>query len=273
STALALRNKAVEELNVKLETLEKRASESGGRRERVRELEDIVEAAKHRDIELINTVNRLRSERDELRSQRESWASNSAGPPDKLIVADAPARADKATSEASLLRIAALESEIQTLEAAVRHLRSTSYTHTLSSAHDFLSKPLIPQPSAQQQRTRLKQSEAKSIVRELLRLAVDPANGVPKLRERKQEERLAWRPLRETCRWQVGRAREEWEEWREWRDEFAGKRRERVADQKSSRPKHDAPLVGKGTIKDIAGDVRIAGVDGDVAQDVQSIEV
>ncbi|KAI4256437.1 MAG: hypothetical protein L6R42_006226, partial [Xanthoria sp. 1 TBL-2021] len=194
STALALRNKTVEELNVKLETLEKRASESGGRRERVRELEDVVEAAKQRDIELTNTVNRLRSERDDLRSQRASWASSSSGPPDKSTAVDAPTGAREVTSEASLLRIAALESEIKTLEAAVRHLRSTSYTHNLSSAHDFLSQPLIPQPSPQQQRARLKQSEAKSIVSELLRLAVDSANGVPRLRERKKEERLTWRP-------------------------------------------------------------------------------
>ncbi|KAL8652075.1 MAG: hypothetical protein Q9226_004415, partial [Calogaya cf. arnoldii] len=118
STALALRNKAVEELNVKLETLEKRASESGGRRERVRELENIVEAAKQRDIELTNTVNRLRSERDDLRSQRESWTSSSAGPPDKSITVDAPIGAREVTSSASLLRISVLESEIKTLEAA-----------------------------------------------------------------------------------------------------------------------------------------------------------
>lgn len=271
STALALRNKTVEELNVKLETLEKRASESGGRRERVRELEDVVEAAKQRDIELTNTVNRLRSERDDLRSQRASWTSSSAGPPDKSTAVDAPTGAREVTSEASLLRIAALESEIKTLEAAVRHLRSTSYTHNLSSAHDFLSQPLIPRPSPQQQRARLKQSEAKSIVSELLRLAVDPANGVPRLRERKKEERLTWRPVRETCKWQVGRAREEWEEWREWRDDFAGKKRERVGSKKSSRLKTEVPFVGTGTVKDVAGQVRIAGVEG--GENVSTIEV
>ncbi|KAI4100737.1 MAG: hypothetical protein LQ339_005415 [Xanthoria mediterranea] len=262
STALALRDKTVEELNVKLETLEKRASEFGGRRERVRELENVVEAAKQRDIELTNTVNRLRSERDDLRSQRQSWTSSSAGPSDKSTAVDVPIGAGEATSEASLHRIAALESEIQTLEAAVRHLRSTSYTHNLSSAHDFLNKPLIPQPSPQQQRARLKQSEGKSIVSELLRVAVDPANGVPKLRERKKEERLSWRPVRETCRWQVGRAREEWEGWREWRDEFAGKKREQIRSKKLSRLKTDGPFMGGMGKDDVSAQVRIAGVDG-----------
>ncbi|KAL8998145.1 MAG: hypothetical protein Q9169_002766 [Polycauliona sp. 2 TL-2023] len=267
STALALRNKAVEELNVKLETLEKRASESGGRRERVRELENVVEAAKQRDIELTNTVNRLRSERDDLRSQRASWTSDSAGPSnDQPTAGNAPAGAGTATSEASLLRIAALESEIKTLEAAVRHLRSTSYTHNLTSAHEFLRKPLIPRPSPEQQRARLKQSEAKSIVGELLHLVIDPANGVPRLRDRKKEERLAWRPVRETCRWQAGRAREEWEEWREWRDDFAGVKRERGGGKKSS-------SAGVGSGKDVVGSVKIAGVDGELGEDVQTIEV
>ncbi|KAL8928640.1 MAG: hypothetical protein Q9172_000855 [Xanthocarpia lactea] len=269
SIALALREKAVEELNVKLETLEKRASESGGRRERVRELENIVESAKQRDIELSNTVNRLRSERDNLRSERESWVSNSAGTQGTPAAIDTPAGTRETTSEASLTRIAALESEIQTLQAAIRHLRSTSYAHTISSAHDFLSKPLIPQPSPQKQRARLKQSEAKSIVDELLRLAVDPANGIPRLRERKKEERLSWRPVRETCRWQVGRAREEWEEWREWRDDFAGKKREGTSNRKLGRLKPDALYVNAGEDKHVGEHVKIVGLDR--GEDVQDI--
>ncbi|KAI4209020.1 MAG: hypothetical protein L6R36_009547, partial [Xanthoria steineri] len=121
------------------------------------------------------------------------------------------------------------------------------------------------------QRARLKQSEGKTIVSELLRLAVDPANGVPKLRERKKEERLNWRPVRETCRWQVGRAREEWEEWREWRDEFAGKKRENIRSQKPSRLKMDGPFMGGMGKDDVAAQVRIAGVDaGEYVQSIAS---
>ncbi|KAL8789498.1 MAG: hypothetical protein Q9213_001111 [Squamulea squamosa] len=269
STALALRDKAVEELNVKLETLEKRASESGGRRERLRELENIVEAAKQRDIELTNTVNRLRSERDTLRSQRDSWASNTAAPQGASTAIDVPTGAREQTSEASLARIASLEAEIKTLQAAIRYLRSTSYAHTLSSAHDFLSKPLIPQPSPQEQRARLKQSEAKSIVSELLRLAIDPANGVPRLRERKREERLTWRPVRETCKWQVGRAREEWEEWREWRDEVAGQKRRRS--KRPARRKPDDVSSSMDVAKGVMEKVKIAGVDD--GEDVQGIAI
>lgn len=229
STALALRDKSLEELNVKLETLEKRASESGGRRERVRELENIVEAAKERELELINTINRLRSERNDLRTQRDSIVSQQGGLQGVSAI-DVPAGSRETTSEASLARISFLENEIRTLQAAVRHLRSTSYTHTISSAWDFLSRPLIPQASPQEQRVRLRQSEAKGVVSELLRLATDPANGVVRLKGRKKGERLGWRPGRETCSWQVGRAKEEWEEWREWRDDFSDRRKPQGTD-------------------------------------------
>ncbi|KAL8700365.1 MAG: hypothetical protein Q9201_005490 [Fulgogasparrea decipioides] len=261
STTLALRDKSIEELSVKLETLEKRASESDGRRERVRELEKIMEAAKQRETDLVDMVNRLRSERNDLRAQRESWASKSGG---TATPADVPASSVGVTSEASLGRISALESEIKTLQAAIRHLRSTSYAHTISSAHDFLSKPLIPQASPQEQRDNLKRSEAKSVVNELLRLATDPVNGVVKLRERKKEERLGWRPVRETCWWQVERAKEEWEEWKEWRDGFAAKRKPRKgADHVSGNGVAAAvPIVGTtGFGKDAGGDVKIMGDD------------
>lgn len=224
TTALALRDKSLEELQVKLETLEKRASESSGRRERVRELENIIQMAKERELELVKTVNRLRSERNELRSQCESSVLNTGGQQGAPANADALVRPSETTSEGSITRISSLEKEIETLQAAIRHLRNMSYSHTISSAWNFLGKPLTSQASPQEQRARLKQSEAKSVVSELLRLATDPANGIVRLKARRQGEKLGWRPVKETCSWQYGRAKEEWEEWREWRDDVAERR-------------------------------------------------
>ncbi|KAL8686767.1 MAG: hypothetical protein Q9218_006878, partial [Villophora microphyllina] len=214
STALALRDKSLEELHVKLETLEKRASESGGRRERVRELENVVEAAKARELELIGTVNRLRSERNDLRSQRETLFEKSSGG------AGTPAAPPlETTSEASLARITQLEEEIKHQEAAIRYLRSTSHSHALSREYNaFLDRPLVPKPTPQEQRTALRQREARSVVSEMLRLATDPANGVVKLSVREREERLGWRSVRDSCWWQRERRGGEWREWRDWAD-------------------------------------------------------
>ncbi|KAL8708519.1 MAG: hypothetical protein Q9220_006571 [cf. Caloplaca sp. 1 TL-2023] len=267
STTLALRDKSLEELSVKLETLEKRASESGGRRERLRELENVIGTAKEREIQLVSDVNRLRSERNDLRTQRESWMLKPEANQDSSTVANAPKVSMETTSEASLAHISSLEKEINHLQAAIRHLRKTSYTHNISTAHDFLSKPLIPQISPQEQRARLKQSEAKSIVSELLRLASDPANGVPRLKERRREERLGWRPVRETCWWQVGRAKEEWEEWREWRDGFGTPRRKKRLNESPAIDLDTLRLDGspntKGEIKGVEENVKILGSDHD----------
>lgn len=228
STALAFRDKSLEELRFKVETLEQRASESQARRERVRQLENVMETAQQRESELINTVNRLRSERNDLRSERDALVAQAGGGPPGSSSAAAAARSagsreTSSESEPSIGRIRSLEAEIMTLQAAIRHLRSTAHAHTISSAWNFIGKPLIPQPSPQEQRARLRQSEAKGLVSELLRLATDPANGVVRLKERKRDERLGWRPARETCSWQVARAREEWETWREWRDDLGGR--------------------------------------------------
>ncbi|KAL8771633.1 MAG: hypothetical protein Q9194_004839 [Teloschistes cf. exilis] len=228
STALALRDKSLEELNVKLETLEKRAAESGGRRERVRELENVMEAAKGRELQLVATINRLRAERNDLHSQRETSLEKKkafAG------VDGAPADAEKretvqtTTSEASLARIEALEAEISHQEAAIRHLRSLSHARSLSTERNgFLLAPLIPRHSPQEQRAALRKAEAKSIVSEMLRLATDPANGVVRLRERRKEERLGWRSVRETARWQVEKRECAWGEWEEWVEGLAGRK-------------------------------------------------
>ncbi|KAL8753691.1 MAG: hypothetical protein Q9184_005345 [Pyrenodesmia sp. 2 TL-2023] len=228
STALAFRDKYLEELRFKVETLEQRASESQARRERVRKLENVMEAAEQRESELINTVNRLRSERNDLRTERDALVAQTGGAQGSSSAAAAAvpsgSRGLSSESESSTGRIQSLEAEIMTLQAAIRHLRSTAHAHTISSAWNFIGKPLIPQPSPQEQRARLRQSEAKGLVSELLRLATDPANGVVRLRERKRDERLGWRPARDTCSWQVARAREEWETWREWRDDLGGRR-------------------------------------------------
>ncbi|KAI4183653.1 MAG: hypothetical protein LQ346_006266 [Caloplaca aetnensis] len=226
STALAFREKSLEELRFKVETLEQRASESQTRQERVRKLEHVLEAAEQRELELINTINRLRSERNDLRTQRDDLVSKTGPSSAPAAAAGAPSGFREllaSESGPSIGRIRSLEAEIMTLQAAIRHLRSRAHAHTISSAWNFIGKPLIPQPSPQEQRARLRQSEAKGLVSELLRLATDPANGVVRLKERKRSERLGWRPARETCSWHVARAREEWETWREWRDDLGGR--------------------------------------------------
>lgn len=217
-TEIAIKEKAIEEMGIKVEVLEKRVGETAGRADRLRQLEDIVERARAREEELVGTVNRLRTERNSAREESEKLMRNGV----KIHTSADQVSAKLAqTSEPSPQRISDLEAEIRILQAAVRHLRYTSYTHTIKSAYTFLEQPLQPVPSAKEQKTRLRQSESRAVLKEMLDIATDPSNGPIRLKPRKREERLAWRPLKETSRWQVGRSREEWEGWREWLTDVA----------------------------------------------------
>lgn len=217
-TAIAIKEKTIEEMGIKVEVLEKRAGETTGRRDRLRQLEDIVERARAREEELVGTVNRLRTERNSAREEREKLMKEGV----KIhTLADQASANLIQTSESSLQRISDLEAEIRILQAAVRHLRYTSYIHTIKSAYTFLEEPLQPVLSAKEQKARLRQSESRAVLKEMLDIVTDPCNGPVRLKPRKREERLAWRPLKETSRWQVGRSREEWEGWREWLTDVA----------------------------------------------------
>ena len=215
NTALAIRDKTVEELGVKIEVLEKRVGDSGGRREKVRELEGIVDAAKAKEKDFISHVTRLQQNLRELESERETWKKpvptpNSASSKGRSL------EIPSASTPASIQEIASLKSEIQDLQSAIRHLRSVSRSNKISEDLAFLSTPLS---SSRKPSPTYLQSEARDVFKELLHIVTRSDNQTVELKPRKLEDRLKWRPARETTAWKVGRQREEWEKWKEWRDD------------------------------------------------------
>lgn len=218
NTALAIREKIIEEMGVKVEVLEKRVGESGGRRERVRELEGIVDTAKEKEKSLLAHLTRQQQLLKELEAEREAWkksaplqyhASSDYYDGNSLQSFTDPSPLRK------LAKLAILESEIRALQSSIRYLRSTSSTHHLSSSLDFLSTPLIP-PAAIPTPAKIIKSEATDVLRELVHLVSRPENRLLALRSSKREERLRWKPARETSAWVLGRQNGEWEGWREW---------------------------------------------------------
>ena len=216
NTTLAIQEKIAEEMSVKVEVLEKRVGESGGRREKVRELEAAVEAAVFKEKDLLGKLAYFQNELRSFEVEREKWKQSpqAAVPTSQLGQA-----AVATTSPAVLLQIDALKSEIKTLQSSIRYLRSASYNNTLSSTYEFLSRPLVP---AQPPPSRI-QTEAKGVLKEMLNLASQSESQVVRLQPRNKADRLRWRPARETSGWKTQRQREEWEEWREWRDGVARK--------------------------------------------------
>lgn len=215
NTALAIREKIVEEMGVKVEVLEKRIGESGGRRERVRELEGIVNTAKEREKSLLAHLTRQQQLLKELEAEREAWKKSA--PSKYHASSDYPVgnSLQSFTDPSPLRKFAILESEIRALQSSIRYLRSTSSTHHLSSSLDFLSTPLIP-PAAIPTPAKIIKSEATDVLKELVHLVSRPENRLLALRPSKREERLRWKPARETSAWVLGRQNGEWEGWREW---------------------------------------------------------
>ncbi len=216
NTALAMKEKIAEEMGVKVEVLEKRVGEAGGRREKVRELEAAVEAAVSREKQLLGKLTSLQNELQSLEAEREKWKMSY---PVTAHASQLGQDTNATTSAASLRQIDSLKAEIKALQSSIRYLRSASYNHTLSSTYDFISKPLVP---AQPHPSHI-QSEAKDVLKEMLNLVSQPATQVIRLQPRGKAERLRWRPARETSNWKVQNQKEEWEEWREWRDGVAKK--------------------------------------------------
>ena len=216
NTTLAMKEKIAEEMGVKVEVLEKRVGESGGRREKVRELEAAVEAALFKEKDLLGKLTYLQNELRSLESERERWKQL----PQVPALISQPGQAAAATnSQAALRQIDILSSEIKALQSSIRYLRSASHNDTLSSSYKFLTAPLIPpQPPPSHVQT-----EAKDVLKEMLNLVSQSENHVVRLQPRNKADRLRWRPARETSSWRIQHQKEEWEEWREWRDDVARK--------------------------------------------------
>ncbi len=217
NTTLAMREKLTEELSVKVEVLEKRVGESGGRRERVRELEAEVESAKREEKALVGKLSELQTELRNLESEREKWKQSPQAAPPTLQAGQSTGTTTTSTS--SLHQIASLKTEIAALQSSIRYLRSASHAHTLSTAHPYLSTPITPSSPAPSPL----QTEAKDVLKEMLNLISHPENKAIKLHPRKREDRFKWQPVRETSHWKVQRMKEEWTEWTEWRDNVAKK--------------------------------------------------
>ena len=214
NTTMAIKNKITEELSVKVEVLEKRVGESGGRRERVLELEMAAENAKTKEKDLISKLSHLRIELEKLEAERETWKQASQSQTASAQPGQPSPTAEATTSAAAARQIDYLKSEITALQSSIRYLRSTQYNTLLSSSHTYLSTPLTPPaPKPSPLKT-----EAKDVLKEMLHLVSQPASHPIKLHSRPKEDRLRWRPVKETSMWQIQRQREEWEEWREWRD-------------------------------------------------------
>ena len=218
SAALAMRDKILEEMTVKVEVLEKRVGESGGRKDHVKQLETALQAAKATEKELLSKLEELRRDLRSLEAEREQWRKAPMAPVATAADLTRGSTVSTTPSVSSLAQIRLLKTEISTLESTIRYLRNQAHTLHFHSTLAFLNEPLIPpQPPAHS----LIQIEARDALKEMLHLVTQPENQLVKFAVSERGERLKWRPAKDTAAWRTSRLREEWEGWRGWKDDLS----------------------------------------------------
>ena len=261
NAALAMRDKIVEEMTVKVEVLEKRAGESSGRREQVRELESALQAARIKEKDFASTLMGLRKEVRSLEDERQKWKKDPTTLTATAVKSAQATGADLPLSAFTTAHIQLLKSQISTLESTVRYLRRAVHAQHIDSSLAFLREPLI-QPRGPVES--LLQTEARDVLKEMLHHVTQPENQLLKLKVPPRDERLKWRPAKETAEWQASRLTEEWEGWREWKDDLAQRAKSKITptqELNSERPKDVLAKLqirlphiegaGKGTTKEI----------------------
>ena len=218
NAALAMRDRIIEEMTVKVEVLEKRVGESGGRREQMRDLKITLQAAQSKEKELVSTLAQMRKDLQSLEEERAQARRVPSTPINNVTNTLQGGAVNVPSSAPALAQIQVLRTEIAELQSTIRFLRRQTHANHLQSSLTFLQEPLIsPQRPTQQ----LLQDEARDVLKEMLHLVTLPENRTVRLKVPPKDERLKWRPVKETTAWQTCAMREEWETWREWKNDVS----------------------------------------------------
>ncbi|TKX20499.1 hypothetical protein C1H76_7309 [Elsinoe australis] len=203
------KEKELDEQGVRIEMLEARMREAGKRAARIEELEGRLEGVEGErkkwrgEVEKWESeVRRIRAERDEARRLVEEGKGRRVAGEEEVL-------GRKARVELERRRV-----QVEGLRGVVRFLgrRERKGEEDL----EWLSRPLVRERGEEVGRLGLLEKEAKDVLLELvgLTVAAEPID----LRRKGGEDRLKWRPARETSAWIVGKRKEDFAVWNEWKD-------------------------------------------------------
>lgn len=259
STALAMKDKTVSELNVSVEVLEKRAADATKATNRARELEQNLQQAERKARDLDSRLVRAIEDVRALRIERETWIASGASKAGSHDGGDGATEGvninvhpdfvpAKAANEISTLR-----TELEAAQCVVRQLRAaTNQANQSAALTDGILESLTPQPkiSSHEYEASMLEKSAKDAFKSLRTLVSRENASFVKLQHVDKKERLKWKPFQETVTWQVGKRREEWENWKEWvgivakDEETATKRREAVRQARQEKSKMQQAKAG-----------------------------
>lgn len=211
---IALREQTLEELTVKIELLESRMRDANKKTDKIHELEMALVALQKRESELKQVARALEIElrvSEEERARFQSMADTHRALETKPDLKIGTEEAIATTREMQSLKL-----EIAASQSALLYLREDNRLSTLSDHGSiaWLTKPLLKsKKNTSEIRKELVTRECHSTLHDLIGLCGDatlfdlstlPAN------------KLAWKSLKSTPTWHVGRQREDWVTWRAW---------------------------------------------------------
>ena len=212
----------LEEQSVRIEMLEARLKDASKRSAKIAELERNLHEAKDAEHRAKKDVERAKEERDRDVERAREEMGRLGNEKKKGAAGDLDADAMGAGARMTMKR---QEHKISGLEDAVRYLKEENHRLRLPPpdsplsaqlALDWLHQPLAKQKSDLRQRHETVLKEGKDLLQQMLSVASVPQTvDLTKMPENK----LAWRPAKESSRWRVERRKEEWEMWKDWRKE------------------------------------------------------
>lgn len=220
------KNTELEEQSVQIEMLEAKMRNASKRSAEIAKLEhdmhEARDAEKRAKAELAQArketeqaVERARNESDRLAEQRGKRSSG-------------PALDSNAMGAGAQLTMDRQEHQITSLQGAVRYLQTENQRLRLpppgsvASSNNWLHQRLIQAKTDKLKRQEALHKEGKDVLARLLHLGTTGSPHVVDL-TLLPENKLAWRPAKESSRWKVESRREDWEAWREWRRDLVRK--------------------------------------------------
>ncbi|KAK4547849.1 hypothetical protein LTR36_010568 [Oleoguttula mirabilis] len=217
----------LEEQSVRIEMLEARMKEASKRSAKIAELERVLHEAKDNEKRARSELGKAKQDAEkEVERVREEMGRLAE---ERRKGGDGRELDDSAMGAGARFTVKRQEHRIGSLEGAVRYLKDENSRLRLPPVDsplsvrttlDWLHEPLTQPASDKRRRQDALQRESKDVLQRMLLLATRPQNvDLTKLPENK----LAWRPAKETARWNVERRKEEWENLKDWRDDVAWK--------------------------------------------------
>ncbi|KAI1766847.1 CAP-Gly domain-containing protein [Hypoxylon sp. FL1150] len=230
--AVALRDENLSTATLRIETLEARMRDASAKAARMADLEAQVAEAHERAAALKKDIEQQDREAKTLEADRDKWkkiagdsrAFGGGSGVDGSESGKGGARAGQERAVATAREMDALKNDIAALQAAVRFLREDNRRAraTEQSRHDWLAEPLRKPPPVAEQRRQLVVAEGRDALDELLKMAA--ATKVYDLRKL-PEDKMAWRPARDTPRYHAARQAEDYAAWRGWQESIVQKAR------------------------------------------------